>query len=70
MSQTLAEPIRRGESYTKAQFLQRSGMKEVAYRTARRQGLKTVETAGRVYITGDAWHEYLESLLTAEPVSI
>lgn len=62
MADSTTQPIRRGESYRKDQFLDRSGMKEAGYRSARRQGLKTIETAGRVYITGDAWHEYLDSL--------
>lgn len=54
------EPIRRGESYRKDQFLARTGMKEAGFRTARRNGLKTHEAAGRTYITGDDWHDFLE----------
>ena len=65
-STTTNDPIRRGEVYTKAQFLSRTGMREAAYRTARRSGLSTVETAGRVFISGDAWFQYLESLTAAK----
>ena len=61
-----SEPIRRGESYTKQQFQARTGMREAVYRTARRQGLRTIETAGRAYITGDAWFDYIESLAKAK----
>jgi hypothetical protein len=38
------------------------GMREAAHRIARRAGLQTIETAGRVYITGDAWHADLQRL--------
>lgn len=69
MAQATADPIRLGESYTKKQFLDRTGMREAAYRTARRAGLQTIETAGRVFITGDAWHAYLQSLTVQNAAS-
>lgn len=70
MADATTQPIRRGESYRKDQFLARTGMKEAGYRSARRQGLRTIETAGRVYITGDAWHDYLDSLVKKTPQQV
>ena len=60
------EPVRPGETYTKAQFLQRTAMGQSAYRTAVRSGLKVVHTAGRVYIRADDWIAYLARLAEGE----
>lgn len=59
--------IRRGEAYSKSEFMKRvGGWTETAWKTAKRRGLITVETAGRAYVTGDAFLDYIEGLVPSE----
>lgn len=54
--------IRSNETYVKAAFLTRTRMKETAFRTARRNGLRVVYAAGRCFVRGSDWFAYLDSL--------
>lgn len=61
--------IERGQAYTLDEFKARAGWSQHAYRTAKRQGLKVVPTAGRVYITGDSFLDYLASIAAKQEQS-
>lgn len=55
--------ITRGCVYTKDAFKKGAGgWSESAWKTAKRNGLTTVETAGRAYVTGDSFVDYIEGL--------
>ena len=55
--------IRAGEVYLLEEFHRRAGIGRHAYNTARHRGLKVIRTAGRVYVRGDDWLAYLESVV-------
>ena len=57
-----ADPIRRGEIYPLKEAMRRCCWGRAAYRTATQNGLKTIHTSGRVFISGDALSDYLTSL--------
>lgn len=69
MSRTAAPEcvIRRGEAYPKEVFLAKTKLKRDAYYAAVRDGLRVSKKHGRVYVTGDAWLDYLAT--ESEPVS-
>ena len=58
--------IQRGCVYPKPVFLKLAGGRtpwtDTAWKTARRNGLRTVETAGRAYVTGDDFHDYIDRI--------
>jgi len=58
--------IRADASYVKAAFLARVGMKDPAFRTARRAGLKVIYTGGRCYVRGNDWFAYLDRLASQQ----
>lgn len=69
MTDASHEPICRGKSYRKDQFFVRSGMGEAGFRTAKRNGLVTFTAAGRCYVTGDAWLDFLATQATGKAES-
>jgi len=50
------------EVYRKDEFLARVGWNEDAWRTAKRNGLKTTEAQRRVYVVGRSFLDYLDKL--------
>jgi hypothetical protein len=52
--------VRPGEIYQKGEFLQRVGLKETGFRTARRNGLQVVYTGGKCFVRGADWAAYLD----------
>jgi hypothetical protein len=48
--------------YAKEEFLARTGFKQAAWRSARRNGLRVVETGGRAFVLGSDWIAYLSSI--------
>lgn len=56
------EPILRDAAYEKSDFLKRVGLKAAAWRTAKRQGLRTIEAHGKAYVRGEDWLAYLDLL--------
>jgi len=57
-----ANYIAKGQIYAKPQFKEIVGWGEHAFRFARRRGLKVKHTAGRCYILGDDFIEYVEDV--------
>jgi hypothetical protein len=53
--------IRADEVYQLDEFLRRAGIGRWAYRTALRNGLRVIRTAGRVYVRGSDWFAYLDA---------
>ena len=56
--------IRADEVYRKDEFLRRAGMKQAGYRTATRNGLRTI-FAGRVWVRGADFIDYLAQVASA-----
>lgn len=56
------EVIRADEVYSLQEFLHRTRMRQWAYHSAIRRGLRVIRTAGRVFVRGADWHEYLGSV--------
>ena len=54
-----APPIVVNESYTLAQFYKRTGMSRSGLRLAEERGLKTIRIAGRKFVLGSDWFQYL-----------
>ncbi len=61
--------IRPGEIYQKNEFLQRVGLKETGFRTARRNGLRVTYTGGKCFVRADDWSQYLDQIAGADPQS-
>ncbi len=51
--------ISRTVSYPLEEFLKYSGLTKAAYRQARRSGLQVKKVGDSVWVTGEAWFEYL-----------
>jgi hypothetical protein len=60
---TTDRTIRAGEVYGKDEFLERSGIRQHAFRMAKRNGLRTVPIHGRVFIRGEDWLAYLDKAI-------
>jgi hypothetical protein len=58
--------IEPGVMYTLPEFRRRVGWGLYATRTARRNGLRVIRTAGRVYVRGDDALAYFDRLADAE----
>lgn len=58
---TRAGVIESGSTYTLKEFLERVNWKQDAYRTAKKNGLKTVTMGGRKYVLGDDFIDYARS---------
>ena len=56
------EPILRDAAYEKTDFLKRVGLKAAAWRTARRQGLRTIQVHGKAFVRGEDWLAYLDRM--------
>lgn len=56
------EPIHRDAAYEKTDFLQRVGLRQAAWRTAKRQGLRTIQIHGRAFVRGEDWLDYLHRM--------
>jgi len=52
--------IHSSESYSREEFLRRTGIGAWAFRTARRNGLRTAKVGNRTFVRGADWHEYLQ----------
>ena len=48
--------------YTLEEFRRRTGMGQFAYKTAKNQGLRIVRTAGRVFVRGADFYDYLDRI--------
>ena len=53
------ETIRRGESYSKSEFLRRIGKKQASWSSLKKAGLRTIQTCGGAYVLGDDWLDFL-----------
>lgn len=53
-------PIERGVSYPLPLFMKRVGLGRHGLRQARAAGLIVVYAHGHAFVTGDAWHNYLD----------
>ena len=60
MAVTESGVIRGDEVYRKDEFCRRVGISQHAWRTARRNGLHVIQTAGRSFVRGADWMHYLD----------
>lgn len=56
------EPIVDSETYTLPGFMERSGMGRQAMASARRKGLRVIRIAGRAFVRGRDFNEFLGRL--------
>lgn len=60
---TVAIPgIESGRVYQLFEFMKLAGIGRHAFRTARDNGLRVIRTAGRCYVRGDDWFDYLDKV--------
>lgn len=70
MTRTVPGEIAPGVIYTLEEFRRRIGWGLAAMRTARRNGLRVIYTAGRCYVRGDDALAYFDAIAQAEPVAV
>lgn len=60
------QPIKNDEIYRRDDFLARVGWGIHAWRSAKRTGLKVIRTAGRCYVRGCDFNDYLDHIAMKE----
>ncbi len=55
-----AEVVEAGHSYSREEFMRRTGLGPAAMRTARRNGLRVRYVGGRMHVLGSDWLQYLD----------